>query len=338
MATKSIGSAGGRDYSTLASWEAALAATLTEAEVGECYNDSEFTSAGNQLTVAGITTSATNTITLKCAAGQSFRDNANVQTKELRYNASNGVGIRTTNTFTDVITNSAVQYFFMEGLQIKAATSTSGSMLITASNCKMTFCIFEGFLTDNVNGICFKVGTNFQLLNSLAIDFGTGAGRFILNDSSNGLIFVNSTIVRVSGTPSTSIATRSAYGTNGIIKNCAVFGFDSFTSRDAAWATGLNNASDKAIGFGSSNQASVTYSSQFENITSGTHDYRAKSGGALINNGVTDATYGPIDIAKTSRPSGASYDIGCWELVSAAAALVAKLFGTKQAVNRASTY
>jgi hypothetical protein len=319
MATKSIGSAGGRDYSTLASWEAALAATLTEAEVGECYNDSEFTSAGTPLTISGITTSATNTITLKCAAGQSFRDNANVQTNALRYNASNGVGVRTTASYQEAINSTTVQYVTFDGLQLSARISGAGSITHRGRYGKTKNCLMEIFLRNNVNASGYQVGQDAEITNSLFIDYGVGAGRFVLCTDSAPLIVVGCTIVRVSGTPSTSIGIRMAYGVTSTLKNTAIFGFDSVTNNTAAWGTASNNASDKAISFGSSNQASVTYSDQFENITSGTHDYRAKSGGALINNGVTDATYGTPDIAATARPSGASYDIGCWELVSAAA-------------------
>ena len=337
--TKTIGTSA-RDFSTIQAWEDARPATLTDAEVGECYNDSEFTSATTLLTVAGITTTSTFTLTLKCGAGQSFRDNANVQTNALRYNASNGVGIRCTASYVNVIVNSTVQWFIMDGLQIKGTTAAVSSCDVRVNNITIRNCIFEFFMQNNVNGGACVFGGG-EVSNCLMIDYGVGAGSFLktFDGSTVACRWTNLTIARISGTPSTSFGQRVPYGTASIMKNCAVFGFNSFSSRDAAFGTGLNNASDQAIGFGSSNQASVTYSSQFQNITSGTHDFRAKSGGALIDNGVTDTTFGPIDIAGTSRPSGSAYDIGCWELVASGASFIArKGLALIQAVNRASTF
>src|SRR5947209_3758092 len=98
VVTKSIGSAGGRDYSTIALFIAALPANLVTADqqwIGECYNDSEF-AIGSALAFSGITTDATRNIILRCASGQSFNDNAGKATNALRYNQTNGVGIRVT--------------------------------------------------------------------------------------------------------------------------------------------------------------------------------------------------------------------------------------------------
>lgn len=339
--TKSIGSAGGRDYSTLQAWEDARPATLTDAEVGECYNDSEFVSSTTLLTISGITTSATNTLTLKCAAGQSFRDNANVRSNALRYNASNGVGIRTTTSYTVTIVNTTVQYVRLDGLQIAAkSTGVSQAMDGRVNNWIVTNCIFEYFMQNNVNNSGLHINGG-EVSNCLVIDYGTGAGSALksTDGTTQAVRYTNVTVVRVSGTPSTSFAFRVAYGTASIMKNCAGFGFGGFNSRDAAFATGLNNASDKAIGFGSSNQASVTFSAQFQAITSSGPDLRALNTGNLYNNGVTDATYGTPDISNTARPISTSYDIGCWEASAAAAAFMARQgLIVQQAINRASTF
>src|SRR4051812_34128745 len=98
MATKSIG-ATSRDYSTISGWAAYVnALSLSAAEVGECYNDSEFTESST-VTFGGWTgASRTNTVTLKCHSGQSFRDNS-PQSHALRYNQSNGVAISNSVTF-----------------------------------------------------------------------------------------------------------------------------------------------------------------------------------------------------------------------------------------------
>ena len=98
MTTHSIGTTG-RDYSTLQAWEDACPANLvTDGNIwrGECYNDSEFSSSGTLVTIAGITTDATHYVELTTATGHSFQDHADVRTNALKYNQSNGVGLKTT--------------------------------------------------------------------------------------------------------------------------------------------------------------------------------------------------------------------------------------------------
>src|SRR5215472_13375284 len=95
---KTIDSGGGRDYSTIAAWFAALPANLVtdgNNQEGDCYNDSEFFSNSDHIAFfTGHTTDSSHIITLTTGAGQSFRDNASVQTNALRYNQSNGVALR----------------------------------------------------------------------------------------------------------------------------------------------------------------------------------------------------------------------------------------------------
>src|SRR6478672_9252824 len=103
---KTIGSGGGRDYSTLAAWGASLPANLVtdgNSYEGDCYNDSEFTGSATLLTLSGHTTDASHTITLTTGPGQSFRDNANVQTNALNYSSSSGVGINSSVAYAGTI-------------------------------------------------------------------------------------------------------------------------------------------------------------------------------------------------------------------------------------------
>src|SRR5690242_21166626 len=93
MATSSIGTGGGRTYSTIQAWENALPGTLSANEIGECYNDSEFAPA-SQIDISG-TTPGSFRITLTAAATQSFSDAGSGVA--LKYNQSNGVAIRISN-------------------------------------------------------------------------------------------------------------------------------------------------------------------------------------------------------------------------------------------------
>ncbi len=68
---------------------------------GQCQNQ-EFSGAIT-VTIEGSTSSSTAYKHLTTITGASFRDNANVQTNALRYNASNGCGIRCTNGGADTL-------------------------------------------------------------------------------------------------------------------------------------------------------------------------------------------------------------------------------------------
>ena len=117
--TKTIGSAGGRDYSTLSGWAASLPPDLVtdgNSYEGHCYNDSEFIGSGSSLLrLSGHTTDATHRITLTTGPGQSFRDNANVQTNALTYNQANGVAL--TCDFNTIVVQDA--WTIVSNLQIK---------------------------------------------------------------------------------------------------------------------------------------------------------------------------------------------------------------------------
>ena len=68
--TKTIGSAGGRDYSTITAWEADLGGSSYSSgddAVGECYNDSTF---DESFTIDDGSFSKVDTIKLKAASGQ----------------------------------------------------------------------------------------------------------------------------------------------------------------------------------------------------------------------------------------------------------------------------
>ena len=99
-AVSSIGSAPGRDFSTIDAWLTAVKAlgtisisTYPNGVRGECYNDSEFFP--NQLVFGGVDTSqfvgtGRFAITLTAAAGHSFADNS---ANALVYTAANGVAL-----------------------------------------------------------------------------------------------------------------------------------------------------------------------------------------------------------------------------------------------------
>lgn len=347
--TKSIGTSA-RDYSTLQAWEDALPANLVtdgNAQVGECYNDSEFTtSTATLLTIAGETTDTTNFITIKCAAGQSFRDNASVQTNALRYNQSNGVGLRATGNFTylDPFGISAqADNTVIDGLQFKndeGQQTNKHAVKLSATNCTLKNSIVQmdhGIATARPVRMGTNLGTSACKVLNCAIMMDDGASMVAAIEIDNDGLHqvVNCTIARYSDAtnPGTRIALQTQSGGHyagaNISINNAIFGFATFTDDTSAGQWGApsgNNCTDltSATVPGSANQVSKTYANQFQDTTKTTPDFRAKTGADLLNNGQTASTYitDSKDIAKTTRPQGLAWDIGAWELIPAAAATV----------------
>jgi hypothetical protein len=312
MATKSIG-ATGRDYATIALWASYLDGlnTLSAPEIGECYNDGEFSGTGVLGTFTGFTASATNYYHLTTAAGQSFRDHAAKLTNPLRYDQSKGVGFNRTNTGDDVL-HFAVDFFRLSNVQITGTASGNAVTTAFGIGSTATFdinnCIIERAASVRV---CDLRGNDGKMRNSVVVNRNAAAGdgiRLI-----NGVNVINCTIVRPSDLMAAGVGIDTVYGA-AIVKNTAVFGYTNDT--DGGVTTSTTNATNDTTpssGFA----GSLTYASQFENTLDATRDFRTKAGGGLLDAGTTDSTNAPNDIVGTARPQGSAYDIGCWELGAA---------------------
>lgn len=345
--TNSIGTSS-RDYSTITAWIAAVPSTPTGGYIGECYNDSEFTQATETYPITLTkTTSSGNNVILRTASGQSFKDNASVQTNALKYNQSNGVGVKNTTSYKTMLVNlnqfTDVQY--IQFLDNPAKNDRAvwrlgvGAGTYTADHPTFDGCLFETNITGTDFGNAIVYNQAGIMKNCLLIrktgSSNTGVESGYIGSSTPEM--QNCTIVRTSNLAAGGTCWTIKGGTL-TIKNCAWFGWQTERSASPGGThTGNNNSSDLAISFGSSNQASKTYANQFESTTAAASDFRAKSGADLLDNG-TSSGVPSTDIAGTSRPSGSAYDIGCWELVAAAAGLASKVYKYIQAVNRASTY
>ena len=314
--TSTIGSAS-RNYSTITAWNAAFA---NGGWIGQCYNDQEFSNAHGEtfpISFSAATASA-NYITLTTATGQSFRDNASVQTNGLPgYNQSYGVGIKKTSNYPYPLSMDSA-YVTLSYLQVAftGATGSNPACLNGADSSGATAGLVDSCIFDTTNGNSgspvVRTQFNTHVINSLIVQRGT-AGDGIQQKYAGTPVWCNNTIVR----PSNVTAAGKALTSTGspIVKtyNNAGFGFSSFQDVISHFS-GNNNASDVAIGFGSSNQASLTYASQFN---SSTGNWIPKTGSALLDNGATETSYiASIDIVGTSRPQGSAWDIGCWEYTS----------------------
>jgi hypothetical protein len=108
------------------------------------------------------------------------------------------------------------------------------------------------------------------------------------------------------------------YGTRSFI-NCAFLGCSNLVDPTSGGTFNFTNCytDDASPPSGCSTIALDTSTgSGFENITVGTHDLRIKSTSALKNSG-TSTGAPSADIMGTSRPQGASYDVGVWEYLDA---------------------
>ncbi len=311
MATKTIGT-NSRDYATWALWAAYVNAltNISVAERGECYNDSEFTTSA-KITFGGWTLSG-GSVTLTCAAGQSFRDNAGVLTNALRYNQANGVGLSANIAYDQSILVSTAG-FTLDGVQIKNTNTSNQGIYKNSAVSTVQNCVLQSVKTfASTDTLVEAFFVNLTFLNNLLLATGNQCRGLTLE---SGGTITDNTIVATGGAAGPGI--RVVYSDGPVIKNTAIAGWTTDCSGTAG-ASSSNNATDQAsfggTNFGSSGQTSLVGTTEWVSVTNGSEDLRVKSTSVkLKGNG---ATAGPSDdIAKQTRT--APYTIGCWQFVAA---------------------
>jgi hypothetical protein len=309
---KTIGTAS-RDYSTLQAWEDACPADLVAVDQiwqGQCYNDAEFTAG---LSVAGTTTDATRYKELTTAAGQSFSDNANVQTNALRYNQANGVAISVAGGYSTGIAVTDIN-FRMSKVQVKVSSDQNCYDNNTASTAHVLDKVI--LQQSGSNGACVRLRGGY-LSNSLLSKNSAGTSKAAITGAYGDATLTNCTIVRPTTYAVGGTAIVAGSGFAFTLKNVAVFGFTADTSGTISATTCYTDDSTPTTGF-----TTVAYNtstgSGFQNTAVTTADFRIKTGSALLDVGTTDTTYAATDIAGTARPQGSAYDVGAWELVASA--------------------
>lgn len=325
MTDKVIGTGG--DYTTIASWFAACPADLvstTQTWRGLLKNET-FTLT-TAITFSGITTSSTYYIELTTDTGASFADNANVQTNALRYNASNGAAIACSTNYVVPITNTASLHLRLTKLQIRLSGASASRVVEAYNNTIIDRCLFECQVPSS-RSVVLLYGSGSRASNSVLIsrsNSSPGPAASIGDGSS----LYNCTLVATAATG--SVALTGSYG-SPTVRNCVSFGFTAIKSggNTPTYTTCATEIASPPSGW----TGSLTAANQVESLTDGTHDLRAKSGGSIIDAGTTDSTYAATDIAGTSRPSGASYDIGAWEFVSSGGSANGSAFGSGRALN-----
>lgn len=165
-------------------------------------------------------------------------------------------------------------------------------------------------LWKNTGGYVLIQGASGFTINDSLLVNGNGNGIQAL---ATGLVVNNCTIATITAGGK---GVAQPYAVGPVAKNCVFWNFTTDTEGTAG-GTSTNNATSKASfsgsGWGTSGQTSVT-SSDFENVSSGTEDFRIKSGSTkLIDTGAGSVGTGS-DVVGTTR--GSTYDIGAWEFSS----------------------
>lgn len=323
----------GIDYSTLAAWVSAIPGTLTQPIVGQLWNDGPITTTSGVafLTLTGHTTTTTNTIKLTSAPGEGIRDSLAGQSTPLAFNSTNGVSF-----VMPASGVGAINYFgisdanvILDNLQMHDPNSSSGSTIIQfLAGGFLQGCVIDGYSqTSGADMIQFNTAGAGIMRNCLVIDrtaTGAAAGSTISFGSTSTFHLVNSTIIGIN-TPSNSAAVFNSSTGAMTTTNTIIMGYTA-AHCGAAPNGGTSTLqyslfSNVASGLGGTNGAgnifSASISNQFVNPAT---DFRLKTGAGALDTGTTDTSDIPTsdDIARTTRPQGAAWDIGAWEFVVAA--------------------
>lgn len=308
VVTKSIGTAGGRDYSTMQAWEDAAPANLVTADQiwrGECYNDSLFTA---PLTISGSTADATRYKELTVAAGHSFVDHVDRLTDALRWDQSKGVAIQTGDWQWPVLVDEG--HARVSRLQVRSTSEVGNKPLQAQGNIGHRFeqCIFWA-----------DFGEAAYLWNSVAENclFVAGSGRATIVTRGETSSLRSCTLAVPSNLTPATTGIGLDYPATGEVRNCVIVG-----AVDAGGTTNttyVNCYTDDATPPPGCTTIAYDTStgSGFENTTSAAADFRIKGTSALIDVGTATGAPG-VDIVGTTRPQGAGVDVGCWEYSAAA--------------------
>lgn len=311
-----VGSAStGRDFPGPIEAIAAIPADITATSgdyILEFYPDSEFVITG-LMKITGKITDASHRIILRAAAGLGYRTMTNAVANALRYNPTNGVAIKSTSSYTDMLTIDN-DYVVIDGLQMQHLTINGSSGIgVPAGRVGV---IIDGVVMDyhpNNNASAFYSPSS-KVQNATII---------LHNDSSRGVNFdygtsgsaENVTVLRAAGAPVTGAAFLASGGGSANVKvvNCAAFGMSNFIVGAIPPDNCHNNATDLAtLGVGTG-LTSLVYADQFvSNDATAGLDLRTKDGSALINAGAAPSA-GNINAAVGPRQQGTSADIGSWE-------------------------
>lgn len=314
MATRTIGLSG-RTYSTAAAAAAFYnAQTFTENEILEAYNDGG--PIADTATVSfGGWVSGGFTLTIRPASGQGIRHNANKLTNALRYNTANGAA------FTNSVSGDA-------GYLLNSASLIIEDLQFRASNAGASGCIRAladgGVIRRSIlaSAGAYVLAQARWLFVSDSLLIGPSSGVEVVGD---GLELDNCTIV------GTATGIRQVYtqGTPPRVRNTVFVGFT--TATQGTFRTGSTNNATTTASWGSASGISgttgIVAADEFENLGSGTEDYRLKAtASSTMRTGGASGVGTGLDVVATTR-GATNRSIGAWESPASSAATAITLTG-----------
>lgn len=294
MAT--IGS--GKDFATVSAWADDLNGdTLSANAMGLVTG---LISETVQIYFRGVTLGAFSII-LRPDTGQAFTENANKLTNALRWNSSNGAAVSCGAGGVEIDLDVAVVF---EDMQFKKTANYNGLIGNPGAGLTASRCIFQNSSTcANFLQVTAPTFNNVVVINTGTIS--TVMFNPQVGGEANNSIFVN--------VGTSALGIQSSYGTH-TLRNVAVFGH---TTDATGTFSGNNNATDAATGGlpATARQNSLVGSTEWENVSSGTEDFRLKSTSVKLKDTGTSTSVPSTDIMGQSRAG--SPDIGVWELQGA---------------------
>ncbi|MBI2029039.1 right-handed parallel beta-helix repeat-containing protein [Candidatus Gottesmanbacteria bacterium] len=322
--TKTIGSAGGRDYSTITLWEDGEdgdLVTLDEIHKGEAYKDSDF---DEQITIDGSTTDATRYMWLTAASGQQHNGTAGtgVTIKPTTSSANCGSNhciliISDANTIVEwmEVTENITAGTNLTGFGINYLAGSGGS--IVRNN------IVHDIDWRQVNrGIMQDISVDCTIINNIIYDIehqtgGGGRGLQLWNTATTTCSVYNNTVH--SNTVHGFNIQGGTGGTQNVKNNIATDNTTAdftFPSNTATLNCSNNLSSDATADDAGCTSAQISKSSadQFVSITGGSENLHLKTGADAIDNGTDLSGTFTNDIDNDTRPNGAAWDIGADEI------------------------
>lgn len=306
MATKSIG-ATGRDFATCALYASYLDAlnTFSAAELGEFYNDSEFSVAGAVMTLAGFVPSASFPLTMRPATGNGFTTASGAITDDQRYDQSLGVAIKRTANYGYAVDLGNIEYVTFDGFQVRGDGGSAGAIDQCGNNSTVDNCLVEDY-----RGSARFNGASALLRNSLWVNWNAPFGSAVVLVS--GADAVNSSILRPSDVSGSGVAgIQISYAGGCSLINVNVFGFATAVNVVSGSVTSTNCYTD--LGSPPTGFTTATYANQFENAVASTRDWRTKTGATIIGAGTASGAPA-TDIYGQTRPNPPS--VGHFELIT----------------------
>ena len=310
MAIYSVGSNVERDYLDLNAFMADLPSRLTQKEIAEMYNDSEFASPVG-VSISGVRATEEFNIIIRPAIGQAFNDTE----QALRYNAVNGVGIRKTTRYGTAMTVS-VNYTELYNLQIAGTGSSRTAALYTTSGAN---CIVDNCLISSAsNGAQYIQASNTTKVTNTVVIVNEGAlaSAVGVRFTSTAGSLHNCTIINMSvNSGNLGVEKRGAEADSSLVKNTSIFGFR-IAMEAGGWGAGtdFNTTDNFTLPAGSNNLTSLVTSEQFVNVSSMTLlDVRLKEFSVINKSGTPDSTFTKNkDIFGNERstitPSSSAYE------------------------------